>query len=427
MQEFLYGYRDGNFQCMLRDLDMATNYEYCDTNSVISALENAGNNHNLCNTMDKCNRMLVTYDKLAVCDTAFRDAINDILHRMAGHESQIKYITHNMIIINHQLTNTDLLKLYARTNAYNPLYGYVYVRHEERNDWWRCQLASDNKYLRMCQDAALNGLRVTNIEIWDGNISDDDIKHYAYLTGLNICRGISDICSLASCAFAKSLKILTIPPYGLICDASLSRCNAIEKLDVQYNRKITTCAPFAKSLKVLNASGGCGIDNKGLELCTSIIELVASSNDKITTCTPFAKSLKVLDAQGSECGIGDAALKSCTIITKLVACDNYKITTCVPFSCTLTTLDASDGCGIGDAGLKTCHSIKHLNAFNNSKMTTCTPFSDSLRYLNATGVKCGITTTGIRSCKSLIVLDSYNNVKIDRRQIQINGREKLKL
>jgi len=399
MQKFLYGDNSIDFQRMLCDLDMANyEYEYVEIRQTAFALQTENDDNKLCKIINKYNRILITCDKLAVCSTSITRTINNILHIMTTiRKSKIK---HPVMIINHTLSSIDLLKLYKCTNAYNLVHGYVAYIHHDKHD------------TQTCHDATLNGLRITDITIWNKNISTDDIRYYTSLTNLNIYCNMDTIWTYIP--FAKSLKILVMRRYGPMDGSVLSQCCAIEKLYVCHNTKITTCEPFAKSLKVLNADSDCGIDDKGLELCTSIVELYAGSNHKITTCAPFAKSLKKLRA--ISCGIGDTGLKTCDHIEYLDASCNSKITTCAPFAKSLKKLSAVGSCGIGDIGLKTCRHIEYLNASHNSKITTCVPFSQTLMYLIANGEKCGITTAGIRSCKLISLTSSYNH-KIDRSQI----------
>jgi len=444
MQKLLYDDNSIGQLLLLRDLDMAD----CKTHVDSELLKNIATKRNQRRFITQYNQILVTCDKLAMHDT-----INDMFNTIRVRSIRPK-IKHTSLIINHALSNDELLDLYAHTDAYEVLYGHPYYSTSVDNGSLtpsRCKL----------RDASLNGLRIAGMSIRDNIISNDDVRYFTSLTKLGI---YNDTSQISTCdPFARSLKILIAG--WQICDAGLSQCTAIEYLNACNNPYITTCAPFAKSLKVLNAFGSCGINDKGLELCTSIAELNAASNDKITTCDSFAKSLKILnmseyslmyripfyggpisctvilDANDvcdiskcappmQSCGLYDIGyarvrmlnddnIKLCTGITKLIAWDNPNITTCAQFAKTLTILDASYGCGIGDAGLAMCHFIEQLNATDNPKITTCVPFSKSLLILNADGDRCGITTAGILSCKLLCHLCSNRNSKIDRDKIMM--------
>jgi len=464
MQEFLYGHCDNpidNYR-LLCDLDMAADHEYCDAHLVISTLEDIGNNdisnddinNKLCETINQCNRILTTCDKLAVCDTTFRDTIHGILCRIAGdnsclefssgnlrkyrvlknisclivgHKSQIK---HAVTIINHTLENDNLLQLYSHTDSYSPLYRYAYVCYTHfRNPFAHIR----PPYECVCRNAVQHGLRVADMKILDSAVSNDDIRYYTSLTKLTMGYYSTTTQFTEIYSFTKSLKILTIlspdffdtlllrrnimdtislPWYDSPIDAILSQCDAIEELyapNIRY--MMTTPQMFAKSLKVLDASGfRNGINDEWLEMCTSITELNADHNSGITTCDPFAKSLKKIRCIDA-CGIGDDGLRTCTNIVALCADHNKKITTCAPFANSLETLSARVTCGISDDGLKMCTAITKLVAHCNHKITTCVPFANTLTVLYA-GSDCGIGDKGIKTCYYIEHLDACDNPRI---------------
>ena len=455
---------------MLCDLDMATDHEYCDAHSVISTLEDISNdnisdddisdddiNNKLCETINRCNCILFTCDKLAVCDTTFRDTIHDILCRIAGSNSRFKFssgkmrkydvlknvsclivghesqIKHAVAIINHTLSNIDLLQLYSHTDSYSPLYRYAYVCYQ-RHDQFLFS-ARTSSYRCVCQNAAQHGLRIADMKISDrASVFDDDIKYYTSLAKLTMESYSTAIQFSKSYPFAKSLKILTIQPaklrvlllrrhvtdpippsYNNPINAILSQCDSIEELYAPNIFCIGTPQMFAKSLRILDASGNYGlkdngINDKWLEMCTSIIELNVDYNSNITTFAPFAKSLKKIRCIDT-CGIGDDGLRQCTNIIILDADYNKKITTCAPFANSLETLSARVTCGISDDGLKLCTAITKLVAHRNHKITTCIPFANTLIALDA-GHNCGIGDTGLKTCHHIKHLNAYNNPKI---------------
>jgi len=331
---------------------------------------------------------------LAICDKlALSDIINGIL-------DDISPIPYTSLIINHTLSNNAMIKLYAKTSAYNLLYECIH--------YFPYYGTRDNTLEHdMFRDATLNGLRVTNISVHDKFINDNHIQYCTSLTTLQIHDSGCKITTYTP--FAKSLKVLHVRnKFG---DEKLEMCTSIVELYASDNDKITTCAPFAKSLEVLNASGCCGIGNSGLVSCNSIKKLIASYNTNITTCEPFAKTLKVLHANGSNCKITDVGIASCQHIEKLHAFCNSKITTCAPFAKSLTHLVAVNSCGITDIGISMCQHIEKLHASNNSKITTCAPFAESLTYLDAEN-NCGITNIGISTCQYIEELHASNNSKI---------------
>jgi len=329
---------------------------------------------------------------LAICDKlALRNIINKIL-TLDG--TSIPYTS---LIINHSLSNYTLIELYAKTCTYNLLYGYIH--YYKKN--------SINHNHEIFRNATRNGLRVTNLSVYDEFTNDYHIRCCTFLTTLKFY----DIhCKITSCEpFAKTLKVLHVMELRNFGDKQLEMCTSIVELDANNNRKITTCAPFANSLEVLDAAYSCGIGNDGLASC-HFKKLTASNNRKITTCEPFAKTLKILHA-GNECGIADIGIASCNNIVELNASNNSKITTCVPFAKTLKMLYAGNECGIADIGIASCNNIKVLSASNNSKITTCAPFAKSLRRLYALGL-CGITDNGIASCHYLEYLYASCNPTI---------------
>jgi len=345
------------------------------------------------------------YTVLNICDKlAMRDEVNTILNSRTQPP-----IAYDALIINHSLSDTGLLRLYATTNAYNPLYGCVRFRTA-----WIC---GGNDIIRtgynILRNATLNGLRVTDISIDDQRTTIDDIKCCTSLTKLEIFNHNHKITTCEQ--FSGSLKILTVSHVlygsGYLSRTGLCQCSIIEELYMSGNFDISSCAPFAKSLKVLDACRTCcTINDEGLATCTSITELNARDNYRITTCAPFAKSLKILNATGA-CGINDLGIKLCIFITELCADNNHKITTCEPFAKSLTKLDAAENCGIDNNGIKSCISITTLNAMNNPKITTCIPFARSLTYLDASGT-CGICDTGLIMCHAIATLKIMGNRKI---------------
>ena len=339
---------------------------------------------------------------LTICDKLARhDIIDEIL---AQH---VILQPHTSLIIHHTLSNDAIIKLYAKTNAYNLLYGRIHHKYMPY-----CAPYIVPPIHNMFRDATLNGLRVTSINVYDIFMNDNHIKYCTSLTELNI---YYETYNITTCArFAHSLKVLRVAYNSGIGNNSLVSCHSIKELCACSNYKITTCAPFANSLEVLDASDDCGIGDGGLALCHFIKQLNANNNCKITTCAPFANSIESLNASG-DCGIGDYGLALCHSIKALVTHHNITITTCVPFAKTLTNLSAGFHCGIADVGIASCHAIKYLNAMYNPMITTCAPFAKSLTHLYTDGS--GICTEGILLCKSLITLSTRDDGKIDRRKI----------
>ena len=367
---------------------------------------------------------------LAICDKlALYDTIDKILVQHTT--SPIPY---SPLIINHSLSHATLIKLYAKTGAYNLLHGYRYYgiqnsAFEYNNDPF-CDVIPDERQNTEVEehdhdafrDATLNGLRITSLNVRDKFVNDNHIQHCTALTILAIR---NSYCKITTCApFAKSLKVLCAEHKSEITDKSLELCTSIAELYVSGNRGITTCEPFANTLEVLNVSKSrmyyfatritesleCGIGDIGIASCHSIKKLIAHNNERITTCAPFAKTLIILDAP-SECGIGDDGLALCISLEGLRASHNHKITTCAPFANCLKYLEvAGESCGIDDKGIALCHSIVHLDAKFNTKITTCAPFAHSLKYLYASSS--GINDDGIASCHSIIKLNTQWNSAI---------------
>jgi len=386
---------------------------------------------------------------LAICDKL---VLSDIINKILDDISPIPYTS---LIINHTLSDDAIIKLYAKTSAYNLLYGCIH--------YFPYYGTRDNTLEHdMFRDATLNGLRVANISVHNKFINDNHIRHCTSLTTLQIHDSGCKITTYAP--FAKSLKVLHARnKFG---DEKLEMCTSIVELYAGNNDNITTCAPFAKSLEVLDASGCCGIENSGLVLCHSIKKLIVSHNIKITTCEPFAKTLRVLHANGgickitdvgiascynikalhasynskittcapfakslkqlaaeNNCGITDIGISTCQHIVELHASENLKITTCVPFAKSLKRLTAKGVCGINDGCIATCYFLEYLNVSYNPRITTCTPFAKSLRYLYAMYNESGITTEGIQRCKSLVVLITMFNNKVDCTAVKSTTRD----
>ena len=344
-------------------------------------------------------------DTLSVCDKLARhDIIDEILA-----SDKISNVPYASLIINHALSNDALIKLYAKTGAYNLLHGCV--------DTEDTILESNHNIFR---DATLNGLRITNIRVY-GKSTDDNIRCCTSLATLEIYQD----CKITTCApFAKSLKVLHTENCCVFGDEELKSCTSIIELNTTNNHRITTCAPFANSLEVLNALNNSGIGDIGLVSCRFIKKLIACNNIKITTCEPFAKTLKILHA-GGDCGIADIGIASCYNIEVLFAWSNRKITTCKPFAKSLKRLCASFWSGINDNGIASCHYLEYLDASCNLTITTCAPFARFLKYLHARHNDSGMNTDGIRLCESLVEIHCDFNYKVDGRKITMaknNGR-----
>jgi len=353
-------------------------------------------------------------DTLSVCDKLARhDIIDEILA-----SDRIPDVPYASLIINHALSDDALIELYAKTCAYNLLYGNIHYKTCMRVN--TINISRHNIF----RDATLNGLIVTDISVGDENMNDNHIRCCTSLTALTIYDIDSQITTFAP--FAKSLKVLLLYArnYHKFGDKELEMCTSIVELCAFNNHKITTCAPFANSLEVLDASGFCGVGDDGLVLCRFIRKLFMYDNIKITTCEPFAKTLKILHAKGY-CGIADIGIASCHNIEVLHAWNNRKITTCKPFAKSLKRLYASYSCGINDNGIASCHILEYLDATGNPTITTCAPFANSLKYLCALYDESGMNTDGIRLCKSLVEIHCAFNNKIDCRKITMaknNGR-----
>ena len=394
-------------QVIFRDLDMDSASQHERVREIMDDIRirnlDAIKHIEISNTVDNHDQCMVTSTLchiLTICDKLVRhDIIDEILTR------HVILQPPTSLIIHHSLSNDAIIKLYAKTNAYNLL--YCRIRYTCTLFYDRCDVAS---MYDMFRDATRNGLRVASIDVYNKFIDDNHIKYCTSLVELNIICG-----KITTCApFAKSLKVLRVAFNNYIGNNSLVTCHSIKELYACCNREITTCAPFANSLEVLYATSDCGIGDDGLVSCRSIKTLYADNNRIITTCAPFANSLEILRAT-NDSGIGDDGLASCYSIKTLFAHSNIKITTCNPFAKTLTILDASLKCGIADVGIASCHTIKQLNAAGNPMITTCTPFAKSLTHLYT--ARSGIRTEGILSCKSLIALFTENDGKIDRSNI----------
>jgi len=338
--------------------------------------------------------ILTIFDKLMM-----RNIITNVLN---SHTTPPQTSNNNIRIMNHSLSTMGLIKLYARTNAYDLIYycGDLIATIEQINRDKVIEERCGNELVQfqLVNRAIRNGLRIDDMII--NNITDYDMTLFTSLKKLEIG---GDMSMMTCDPFAKSLRELKFSGYGynIICDDGLRNCVAIEVLDLTYNICITTCAPFAASLRKLVARGSeCMMCDAGLRSCVHIVELDASSNTHITTCAPFATSLRKLVVHGANGGIRDAGLCLCTRIVELDACANPHITTCAPFATSLKICDASwSYCGISDNSLFGCTSIEKLNASNNNKITTCVPFAKSLKILYAAGY-------GI--CDEDVVYKNYN-------------------
>jgi len=246
--------------------------------------------------------------------------------------------------------------------------------------------------------------------------------------GLRLCTNIVDLaadlnCNITTCTpFVNSLRILSAQANQItqhlsrprtcgIDDDALKLCTFIEKLNVDGNKKITTCTPFAKSLRILSIHDTSKSFNDSLSLCENITNLNATYNFKIKSCASFAKSLRILNAS-DYCIISDNGIQLCRNIENLNANNNSKITTCEPFANSLRILRARYTCGITDNGLRCCMNIEELHVSDNPKITTCNPFARSLHSLHASGNRCGMSDNGLQKCASMIFIDAFDNDKI---------------
>ena len=93
------------------------------------------------------------------------------------------------------------------------------------------------------------------------------------------------------------------------------------------------------------------------------MKLNISFNKNISTCKPFKDTLIELKISHSKYInqnklLTDNGLKNCHKIQILYACNNKNITTCEPFKNSLIELHTFYKCGITDNGLKNCHKLK---------------------------------------------------------------------
>jgi len=186
-------------------------------------------------TCKKYRAILSACDKLAIDTT-----INAMINRSAAlNYRTIILTTHNVSIINHSLSDNELIELYASVrDVYNPLYGYA-CYHTTCNN----RADTTRMFCRTLPDATRNGLRINDIQINNDSVTDRLIDCYTSLTKLKVNHDTR----ITTCGpFAKSLKILTISRDGIFSDrgylkdAGLSQCDAIEKLYVPYIWEITT-------------------------------------------------------------------------------------------------------------------------------------------------------------------------------------------
>ena len=281
-------------------------------------------------------------------------------------------------------------------------------------------------------NAVKNGMHIVKATIDCAHATNADIISCTAIQELN-----ADHCKfITSCApFASTLRKLSVrnnllgssihpvdanehrsDPYG-INDKALKLCTSLTDLNADNNDNITTCKPFAHTLRKLSACRMSQICDAGLRSCTALESLDASRNDRITTCEPFANTLRILFAT-QYCGISDAGLAANTRIEKLDASHNRKITSCAPFASTLRILIAANTCGISDEGLQLCTAITELHATDNNKITTCAPFAHTLKilYANVTTLTCGITDIGLSKCGFIEYLNADSNQNITTQQ-----------
>jgi len=300
-------------------------------------------------------------------------------------------------IINHGLTNYSEI-VAARKN------GYMVLHNDVLSDVTDCTTVTTTRKVDVVDEVLRPGMHIRTL-ITRG-LCDTDMCIFTHIEKLDMRYNKY----ITTCdPFAKTLKILMVEHSG-IRDYGLRLCANIVHLDADVSNIIMR-GPFVKYLRVLSVSGlCCQVHCDELGLCENIEELRADGNRKIKVCDVFAKSLVILSATGS-CGISDYGLRLCMNIKNLDASNNARITTCEPFAKSLRILSASGPCGISDHGLHSCINIENLNATGNTKITTCRPFAKSLIILFA-AYACGISDHGLRHCSHIVTLCADNNCNI---------------